>query len=75
MVLDNDEIHDEITNLLAQLSEQASVSIAIEARIMTVASNFLEEFGVDLDFVFNSGTAGYDPAINQAGQTISFNLG
>lgn len=33
---------------------------AFEARFLTVTNNFLEEIGVDLDFVFNSGTAGFD---------------
>jgi tetratricopeptide (TPR) repeat protein len=34
---------------------------AFEARFLTVTNNFLEEIGIDLDFVFNSGTAGFDP--------------
>jgi len=38
--------------------------IGVEARFLIVTSNFLEEIGVDLDFVFNSGDAGYDRAIN-----------
>ena len=30
--------------------------ISVESRFLIVSSNFLEEMGVDLDFVFNSGT-------------------
>jgi type II secretory pathway component GspD/PulD (secretin) len=38
--------------------------VAVELRFLIVGSNFLEELGVDLDFVFNSGTAGFDPALS-----------
>ena len=43
---------------------------AFEARFLTITSNFLEQIGVDLDFVFNSGTAGYDPAYGADGGQI-----
>lgn len=35
---------------------------AFEARFLTITTNYLEQIGVDLDFVFNAGTAGYVPA-------------
>ncbi len=43
---------------------------AFEARFLTITSNFLEQIGVDLDFVFNSGTAGIDQAFSADGGQI-----
>lgn len=36
--------------------------VAYETRFLTLTNNFLEEIGVDLDFVFNQAGAGFDPA-------------
>ncbi|MCG3138294.1 MAG: hypothetical protein HJJLKODD_02156 [Phycisphaerae bacterium] len=52
--------HQEIYNLLNQLREDNAVQIAIEARFLTVTTNFLEDMGVDLDVILNNGNAGYD---------------
>ncbi len=49
-----------IGDLLGKLREQRAVQIAVEARFITVSSHFLEELGMDLDIVLNSGNAGYD---------------
>ena len=46
------------------------LQISIETRYLTVANNFLEEIGVDLDFVFNSGSADFDQAFTGAGAPI-----
>jgi len=54
------EVHDEIVQLLDKLRETQNVQIAMEARFVTVSSNFLEKIGLDLDIVFNQGHAGYD---------------
>jgi tetratricopeptide (TPR) repeat protein len=43
---------------------------SFEARFLTITSNFLEEIGVDLDFVFNSGRAGYDQAFGADGTAL-----
>lgn len=53
--------HREIFNLLNQLREDEAVQIAIEARFLTVNSNFLEDMGIDLNVVLNNGNAGFDP--------------
>ena len=54
------EIHDQIATLLDSLREVQSVQIALEARFITISSNFLEKVGLDLDVIFNQGNAGYD---------------
>ena len=44
--------------------------VAFEARFLTITSNFLEQIGVDLDFVFNQGTAGFDQAFTPDGGQV-----
>ncbi|HEY3242717.1 MAG TPA: hypothetical protein VGM03_05125 [Phycisphaerae bacterium] len=51
---------EEIADLLGKLRAQAAVQVAVEARFLTVQSNYLEEMGMDLDIILNSGNAGYD---------------
>ncbi len=50
----------QIGNLLGKLREQRAIQIAIEARFISVSSHYLEELGVDIDLVLNSGNAGFD---------------
>lgn len=52
--------HARIGGLLQKLREQRAVQIAVEARFITVQSNYLEEMGIDLDIILNSGNAGFD---------------
>lgn len=49
-----------IGNLLGKLREQRAIQIAVEARFITVSSHYLEELGIDIDIVLNSGNAGFD---------------
>ncbi|NOT01614.1 MAG: hypothetical protein HOP29_13410 [Phycisphaerales bacterium] len=49
-----------IGGLLQKLREQRAIQIAIEARFITVQSNYLEEMGIDLDVILNAGNAGFD---------------
>jgi type II secretory pathway component GspD/PulD (secretin) len=70
IIYNTSDAHGQIRGLLGQLRASQALQIAMEARFLNVTSNFLQEFGVDLDFVFNSGTAGYDPGINPAGQSL-----
>lgn len=67
IVYNTADSHRQVGNLLAQLREFRALQIAIESRFLTVSSNFLEEIGVDLDFVFNSGSADFDQAFTGAG--------
>jgi general secretion pathway protein D len=71
IVYNTSEAHRQARSLLSQLREARALMIGVEARFLIVSSNFLEEIGVDLDFVFNSGTAGFDPAFNAAGAPIT----
>ncbi len=64
IVYQTSEAHEQIRDLLSQLRQSRALMIAVEGRFLIVSSNFLEEIGVDLDFVFNAGTAGFDPAFN-----------
>ncbi len=52
--------HARIGGLLSKLREQRAIQVAVEARFITVQSNYLEELGMDLDVVLNAGNAGFD---------------
>ncbi len=62
----------EVAELLEQLREQSkALQVAVEARFIQMQSNFLEEIGVDLDVILNSGNAGYDQVIDpNSGQVL-----
>jgi len=64
IVYNTSDAHRQVRDLLKQLRDSRALMIAVESRFLIVASNFLEEIGVDIDFVFNAGTAGFDPAFN-----------
>jgi Flp pilus assembly secretin CpaC/tetratricopeptide (TPR) repeat protein len=53
-------VHQELNGLLNQLREERAINIAIEARFLTIRSNYLEEMGIDLDIILNAGNAGFD---------------
>ena len=67
IVYNTSDAHRQVDNLLDQLRETQALQISVETRFLNVISNFLEEFGVDLDFVFNAGTAGYDQGTGTQG--------
>jgi general secretion pathway protein D len=71
IVYNTSEAHQQVRSLLSQLREARARMVAVEARYLMVGSNFLEEIGVDLDFVFNSASAGFDPAFNTQGAPIT----
>ncbi len=64
IVYNTSEAHRQVADLLGQLRATRALQISVESRFLIVTSNFLEEIGVDLDFVFNSGNAGFDRAFN-----------
>jgi general secretion pathway protein D len=45
--------HRELGKLLNQLREHSRMQISIEARFLTIESDFLEDIGFNLDFLFN----------------------
>jgi Flp pilus assembly secretin CpaC/tetratricopeptide (TPR) repeat protein len=66
VVTQNSATQQQIGGLLDKLREQRAIQIGIEARFLTIASHYLEEFGIDLDIVLNSGNAGFDIAPTRA---------
>lgn len=60
VITQNSSAQQQIGDLLGKLREQRAIQIAVEARFITVSSHYLEELGIDIDFVFNSGNAGFD---------------
>lgn len=70
IIYQTSDAHRQVRDLLGQLREQRALMISVESRFLRVASNFLEQIGVDLDFVFNSGNAGYDRAFTTQGIPI-----
>jgi len=70
IVYNTSDAQRQVADLLQQLRETRALQIAMEARFLQVTNNFLEELGVDLDFVFNSGNAGYDRVFNATGQPL-----
>lgn len=67
IVYNTSEAHKAVSNLLDQLRATRALQIAVESRFLIVTSNFLEEIGVDLDFVLNAGNAGFDPVFTANG--------
>lgn len=53
-------IQKQVVQLLKGLSKARRDQVAVEARLLTIRKNFLEEIGLDLDVVLNQGTAGFD---------------
>jgi len=67
VVTQNSAAQQQISSLLGKLREQRAIQIAVESRFITVSSHYLEEMGIDLDIVLNSGSAGYDFASDGGG--------
>jgi type II secretory pathway component GspD/PulD (secretin)/tetratricopeptide (TPR) repeat protein len=53
IVTQTPENQRQLVRLLEQLRETRAIQITVEARFLTVQRNFLEEVGVDVDFIFN----------------------
>jgi general secretion pathway protein D len=63
--------HARVGGLLSKLREQRAIQIAVEARFITVQSNYLEELGIDLDIILNAGNAGFDFLPGQGGTILT----
>lgn len=50
----------QIADLLSKLREERAMQVAVEALFITVSSHYLEDLGMNLNFAFNSGNAGFD---------------
>ncbi|MFA5422655.1 MAG: hypothetical protein WC374_02230 [Phycisphaerae bacterium] len=49
------DVHNQVSSLLDELRKSHGYQVAIEARFLTVRENFLEEIGLDIDFLYNGG--------------------
>jgi type II secretory pathway component GspD/PulD (secretin) len=77
IVTQTPENQRQLVNLLEQLRETRAIQVTVEARFLTVQRNFLEDVGVDLDFVFNTD-AGSDARFSEvtvSQGTSTFTLG
>jgi len=54
-VYNTHEVHREIENLLKALRKSLGHQVSIEARFLVVSENFLEDIGLDVDFIDNLG--------------------
>lgn len=53
IVTQTPENQKNLSHLLEQLRETRAIQVTVEARFLTVQRNFMEEIGVDFDFVLN----------------------
>lgn len=75
VITQNSSAQAAIGDLLGKLREQRAIQIAVEARFITVSSHYLEELGMDLDIILNSGNAGFDYIPGAAGPVTDPVLG
>lgn len=50
----------QVGGLLGQLRQARAVQVAVEARFLTIGSNFLDDLGINFNVILNQGNAGYD---------------
>ncbi|MBN1514039.1 MAG: hypothetical protein JXB13_18625, partial [Phycisphaerae bacterium] len=67
VVTQTSSAHAQIADLLEKLRRQRAIQVAIEARFLTVTSNYMEEIGLDLDIILNQGNAGFDSVYSDDG--------
>lgn len=75
VVTQNSAAHRRLRGLLNKLREERAIQVAVEALFVTVTSNYLEELGMDLDIILNSGNAGFDFINSGQGPAIDPVLG
>lgn len=66
--------HRQIEGLLSQLRQIRALQINVEGRFLSVATNWFEKIGVDLDLYFNTNRDAFDQmrAVNPLGQLSDF---
>ncbi|MEZ0265020.1 MAG: type II secretion system protein GspD, partial [Phycisphaerae bacterium] len=72
IVTQTPENQRQLVNLLEQLRETRAIQITIEARFLSVSKSFLEDVGLDLDFVFNPRNPNNFSQINVFQNSIGF---
>jgi hypothetical protein len=65
------QVHNEIATLLKELRKAQGYQIAIEAKFLKVRENFLEDIGLDIDFLFDPGGKFSQISFSQSSSTLS----
>ncbi len=65
------DIHNQISSLLEELRKAHNYQIAIEARFLKVRENFLEDIGLDMDFVYRPGGKWGEISFSQDSATLA----
>ncbi|MEK6674867.1 MAG: hypothetical protein AABZ47_04335 [Planctomycetota bacterium] len=75
VITQNSAAHREIGDLLSKLREEKAIQVAVEAVFITVSSHYLEDLGMNVNFVLNGGNAGLDFIPGGAGPAVDPVLG
>lgn len=70
VVYNTSDAHKQVSDLLGQLRATRALQVSIETRFLSLSNNYLEQIGVDLDFVLNQGSADFDRAFTPGGAGI-----
>ena len=54
-VYNTPEVHQKVNDLLDQLRKSLGHEVSLEARFLVVSQNFLQDIGLDLDFIYQPG--------------------
>ena len=69
------DVHNQVSSLLHELRKAHGYQIAIEARFLKVSENFLEDIGLDIDFLYNPGGKWSEISFGQNTAIDEFGLG
>ncbi len=69
------EVHNQVSSLLHELRKAHGYQVAIEARFLKVSENFLEDIGLDIDFLYNPGGKWSEISFSQSSAVDEFGLG
>ena len=67
------EVQRQIRDLLAGMRLTLGYEVQIESRLLVVSNNFLEDIGLDMDFLINMDNAGFDKFSDIQIEQDSFN--
>jgi len=65
------DVHNQLSSLLEELRKAHGYQIAIEARFLKVRENFLEDIGLDIDFLYNPGGKFSEISFQQGSAVLS----
>jgi general secretion pathway protein D len=61
-------VHRQLSDLFKELRASQDLQVMVESRFVRLQNNFLEEIGVDLDIILNTGNAGLDNAVTEGAE-------